>query len=279
VEFLRADADRFRIDSRTDIQELWQPDTAALYGLEDVGGIVNPLALRQWQAQWEATGGRATRAYDMLNVKYVIVRDGTPLPEDKFQLAFDPEGDLSVYRNTNFMPRAWVVHEARLASDLANALSQVQATDFDPLTTVILLDNDELQGATPYGPLSGPLPAGSSQATVSAATSSALTVQVDAAAAGFLVLSELWYPGWQATIRGEEQTAEQAVIHANGSLRAVPIPPGKSTVELHFRPSGWNWGQVLAGIGLVGIAAMLWSAQRARHLQQAEGSANTESVR
>jgi hypothetical protein len=282
VDFLRADPDRFRIDTRTDIDNLWQPDTAALYGLEDVGGIVNPLALQQWQAQWQATGGRSTRAYDMLNVKYVIVRDGTPLPEGKFELAFDAPGDLAIYRNNAFMPRAWVVHDARVASDIVNALSQIQAPDFDPMTTVILLDNEERIGATPYGPLPGPLDPGSSQATLSAATSNALIFQVNAAAAGFLVLSELWYPGWQATVRttaqGAEQTLEQAVIHANGSLRAVPIPAGESTVELHFRPLGWRWGQALAGLGIIGVALMLWSERRIRHMQYPAGEANTGSA-
>jgi uncharacterized membrane protein YfhO len=152
----------------------------------------------------------------------------------------------------------------------------VQAPDFDPLTTVILLDNEERTGATPYGPLSGPLTPGSSQATLSAATSSALTLQVNAAAAGFLVLSELWYPGWQATVQttvqGADQTTEQAVIHANGSLRAIPIPAGESTVELHFRPLGWRWGQALAGLGIIGVAVLVWSARRTRSRQNLPGS-------
>lgn len=276
VDFLVADAanegsDPFRIDTRTDIQDIWQPDTAALYGFEDVGGIVNPLALQQWQAQWEATGGRATRAYDMLNVKYVIVRDGTPLPEGKFELAYDDERELAIYRNRNFFPRAWVVHEARLASDVENALAQVQAPDFEPLAAVILLDNEELQGATPFGPLPDPPPAGStSSATINAAANSALTIAVDAVAPGFLVLSELWYPGWQATVHGTEQTTEHDVLHANGSLRAVPIPAGRSTVELHFRPGSWGWGRALAGLGLIAIAVMILSAQRRRRLQRIE---------
>ena len=29
----------FRIDTRTGIEGLWQPDTALLYGLQDVGGL------------------------------------------------------------------------------------------------------------------------------------------------------------------------------------------------------------------------------------------------
>lgn len=278
VDFLRADqaskgGQQFRIDTRTEIQDLWQPDTAALYGLQDVGGIVNPLALQQWQAQWEATGGRATRAYDMLNVKYVIVRDGTPLPEGKFELALDAPGDLTVYRNLGFMSRAWVVHAARLASDVDNALQQVQAPDFDPTTTVIILDNEELKHATPFGPLADPSMVGTlestgSSATVNAATSNTLTIAVNATAPGFLLLSEIWYPGWHAVVHGTEQTTEHAVLHANGSLRAVPVPAGRSTVELHFRPTGWRTGRTLAGLGMVAIALLIVSTQRLRRSQR-----------
>ena len=270
AEFLRGDGDTFRIDTRTDIQDLWQPDTAALYRLEDVGGIVNPLSLRQWRAQWEATGGRGTRAYDMLNVKYVIVRDGTPLPTDKFVLAYDAEGALSVYRNTTFMPRAWVVHEARVASDVTNALAQVQAPDFNPLTTVIILDNDELQGSTPFGPLGEVQPAGASQALFTANSNRAMTISVDATAPGFLVLSEIWYPGWQAVVHGTDQTTEHNVLHANGSLRAIPVPAGRSTVELHFRPAGWGLGWAMAGLGLILIAVLILSTQRLRHRKRLE---------
>lgn len=270
AEFLHGDGDRFRIDTRTDIQDLWQPDTAALYGLEDVGGIVNPLSLRQWREQWEATGGRGTRAYDMLNVKYVVVRDGTTLPEGKFELAYDAEGALSVYRNTTFMPRAWVVHEARLASDVANALTQVQAPDFDPLTTVIILDNDELQGSTPFGALGEVLPANASQAIFTANSNRALTISVDAAAPGFLVLSEIWYPGWQAVVHGTDQTTEHQVLHANGSLRAIPVPAGRSTVELHFQPAGWGLGRAMAGLGLLLIAVLILSTQQLRRRKRLE---------
>ena len=46
VDFLRSDPDLFRIDTRTGIDDLWQPDTAALAGLQDVNGVANPLALQ-----------------------------------------------------------------------------------------------------------------------------------------------------------------------------------------------------------------------------------------
>ncbi|RIK36483.1 MAG: hydrogenase 2 large subunit [Chloroflexi bacterium] len=43
VSFLQSDPGLFRIDSDTGIDDLWQPDTAALHGLEDIGGVANPI--------------------------------------------------------------------------------------------------------------------------------------------------------------------------------------------------------------------------------------------
>lgn len=276
VDFLHADlaasADNalFRIDTRTDIQDVWQPDTAALYGLEDVGGIVNPLALQHWQAQWAATGSRATPAYDMLNVKYVIVRDGAPLPEGEFELVLDAAGPLSLYRHVDFMPRAWVVYEARLASNIEDALDQIQAADFDPRRTAIILDNAELAGATPFGPLVDAPPMGTDVVSLQRVNNHTMNLVVDAAAPGLLVLSEIWYPGWHATVHGATQSSQHAVMHANGALRAIPVPAGRSTVEMRFRPAGWRLGYALAGAGLIGIAGLLLRGQRLRRRQRLE---------
>ena len=72
----------FEVQARTDIADLWQPDTAALHGLNDVWGVANPLLLSHWSALWEATGGRGTRLYDMLNAKYVLARPETATDSD-----------------------------------------------------------------------------------------------------------------------------------------------------------------------------------------------------
>ena len=210
IEFLQRDPALFRIDTRTDIEGLWQPDTAALVGLQDVGGIANPLVLRHWQALWENTGGRQTRQYDMLNVKYVIVRDGTPLPEGKFELALDAPGELAVYQNRDFLARAWLAD----GQDDLNALT--------------------------------PLPEAQA-ATITEYSNQAMRVQVQAVAPAYLVLSEVWYPGWQATVNG----APVPVLQGNGGLRVLPVPGGESTVQLWFAPSGWRIGLLLFAIGLI----------------------------
>lgn len=223
VAFLQSDPDLFRIDTRTDIDSLWQPDAAALYGLQDVGGVANPLTLRHWQEFWEATGGRQSPQYDQLNVKYVIVKDGTPLPEGKFALAFDAPGELSVYGNQGFLPRAWLAEGQGTLDQLAPLANAPAAT------------------VTHYG-------------------ANELTVTVQPTAPAYLVLSELWYPGWQATVNG----APSEVLRVNQALRAVALPVGAATVQLWFAPRSWQIGLLGFAVGVILFALCLGSRTRVR---------------
>ena len=222
VDFLRADSDLFRIDTRTNLEGLWQPDTAAQAGLQDVGGIANPLALRSFADFWESTGGRETRRYDLLNVKYVLVKEGTPLPQEKFSRVFGPVNGIEIYENGAFVPRAWL---APADADLA------------------VLD----------------APATVTAASVRKYAATHLTLDVQAPEAGYLVVSEVWYPGWVATVNGTA-TATEVV---NGALRAVAVPAGASTVEMTYRPRSFTWGlwAGVAGIVLLVIVGVSSSYQ------------------
>lgn len=222
----------FRIDTRTGIEPFWQPNTAALHwgeaGLEDVWGVANPLFLSHYDRFSERTGGRHTRLYDMLNGAYVIVADGTPLP-DKFTPALDAPGPLAVYHNPDALPRAWLATESLTLPDEDAVLSALTGPGFDPLETVLLLPGAQTRLPGPW--LRAPL----------------LRLEVTAPEAGHLVLSEVWYPGWWARVNG----AEVPVLRANSAFRAVPVPPGRVTVDLYFVPLGWQWGVLLFGLGVV----------------------------
>jgi hypothetical protein len=241
VQFLKSDPARFRIDTNTGIEDLWQPDAAALHELEDIGGVANPLALRHWRDLLAATGGRQSRLYDMLNVKYVLVRDGTPLPEGKFELVLDAAGELSVYRNVDALPRAWLVHEAMAGSD--------SPSGFDPAQQVSLqIDRSALDQVTPA----------TGEETVEPLPSSVnrLQFQVQSTTPGYLVMSEVWYPGWRATVNG----VAREVLPANQALRAVYVPAGDATVEMWFAPPAWRWGLIGFAPGLLLLAIVgLWS--------------------
>ncbi|MEZ4675448.1 MAG: hypothetical protein R2932_14540 [Caldilineaceae bacterium] len=240
VEFLRNEPTRGRIDSLTDIAGLWQPDSAALLGLEDVGGIANPLMLDLWHQLWESLGGRQSKLYDMLHVTHVIVRDGTPLPEGKFTLAFDAPGELAVFRNQEALPRAWLVHRVATVDTTAAALAALHAPDFDPARQAVV------QASTIPASALGDA-TGNDHVQVTRRDANALSLTVSASSPGLLVLSELWYPGWRATVDGMSTT----LLRTNSALRGLLVPGGESVVELWFAPDSWRAGLISAIAGWI----------------------------
>jgi uncharacterized membrane protein YfhO len=84
-------------------------------------------------------------------------------------------------------------------------------------------------------------------AEVTSYAPAAIDVHVEAPDVGYLVLSETWYPGWTATVNGEDTPIKMV----NGVFRAVGVPAGTSQVSLHYRALSWIWGLALAAVGLV----------------------------
>lgn len=81
-----------------------------------------------------------------------------------------------------------------------------------------------------------------------------VTYAIDAKKEELAVFSEVYYPkGWQISIDG--QPAE--MIRANYTLRALPVPAGKHTVEFRFDPQSIK---VTDGIAYAALIIMLLTA-------------------
>jgi uncharacterized membrane protein YfhO len=80
-----------------------------------------------------------------------------------------------------------------------------------------------------------------------------LRLDASPACASVLVLSDNWYPGWQATLDGRPIE----VLRADAAIRAVAIPAGSHRVEMRYRPSGLFWAATLS---LVTLAVVLLAA-------------------
>ncbi|HET7010737.1 MAG TPA: hypothetical protein VFI11_08185 [Anaerolineales bacterium] len=78
-------------------------------------------------------------------------------------------------------------------------------------------------------------------------------IVVTAEGPGRLVFSEVFYPGWQARLDGEEATIQAA----DGVLRTVDLPPGSHTVRLDFRPYSVYVGLALTLATLTSLL-VLW---------------------
>ena len=254
VEFLRQDPDFFRIDSRTDVADVWQPDLALLAGLYDVGGVDNPLVVADVARYWEGLGGRSTALYDFLGVKYVVAGKDTVLDWNKFNLAYDGDPVVNVYRNVTPLPRVLVIFQVVAAADQAAAWNLIHRPDFDPASTVVL------EGIASTG---GSAPRVSGSARVVRYGSDSLEIEVESPVAGYLVLSDPYYPGWQAEVDGEPVE----ILRANYAFRAVPVPSGTHRVTMAFRPGTWRAGLIVTLATVLALAVAVVVAWR----RKAEG--------
>jgi hypothetical protein len=58
----------------------------------------------------------------------------------------------------------------------------------------------------------------------------------------FLILSDAWYPGWQATLDGQPVP----VLRANGMFRAVYVPPGQHEIIFTYRSKPFEIGTAIS---------------------------------
>lgn len=217
------------------------PNSAIIFGLEDVLGYT-PLRL-EVLARLDALP--ELRRWGLLNVRYVLTtRDFSG--DGRFALVAQ-EGEKRLYRfgGADALPRVFVVHQARIVQ--GDAVWQA-VQDVNPRTTAVL-------ETAPAIALPGPVQA-EDRVRILTYQPQRMVIEVDMAAAGLVVFSEMDYPGWRAYV--DDRRAP--VYRAYGALRAVPVPAGSHRVEMVYRPLVFYAGAVIS-LGTFILILWLWRKQ------------------
>ncbi len=241
TDFLRADPEQHRIDTSTDIDNLWQPDTALLQGLEDTLGVDNPLTLAYYLDFRRAAGDRSSDLYALFNVKYLLGRKDITLEWDAWELAFEGDPDLNVYRNRRFESRALLLGRALPVPDQAAAQNAIRNPEFQPLVEVVI------EGGQAQDYAGG-------QITEARWGANDAVVRTESAEPGTLFVSQIWYPGWEASVDGGPW---KQVLRADGTWQAVQLPAGTHQVQLRFRSAAYMIGLAIAFVTLL-LVLVVW---------------------
>lgn len=152
--------------------------------------------------------------------------------------------DVWVWRWKDAFPRGWLVQRSRVASDdeAFAALDQpVRALERE----VVIDHGEALDGV----------------ACVSSVTTTEVRPEevrqvTDACAAGYLVLADAWYPGWEVTVDG----AAADPVRAWGFLRAVRVGAGHHEVTWRYRPRSLMLGMLLTVLSAAFVFGVLLGA-------------------
>jgi hypothetical protein len=178
-----------------------------------------------------------------------LVRSVLPAHRAKYTLAFESD-TTSVFENQAALPRAFLAARGVTVTPDDWALVSLTDTPFDP-RTMVLLERDaerahpgpELDGA-PIGP--------GERAEIVRYTPDRVTVHVRADEARYLVLTDSYFPGWQARVDGVPVEIERA----DYLFRAVRVPAGEHTIEWQYQPTSLIVGAMISAAGLMAMVAM-----------------------
>ncbi|MGA9349137.1 MAG: YfhO family protein, partial [Anaerolineae bacterium] len=169
--------------------------------------------------------------------------------EGRFRLVHS--GDVKIYENLDNLPRAFVVHRARVLDDEA-AIMAMKDPSFRPEKEAIL---------APGGQEVSPLHAnGEDMVELLSYEPERIVISANLAEEGYLVLTDAYYPGWRALIDG----LETPIYRADLLFRAVYLPAGQHRVEFIYDPLSFKLGAAISLTVLLGLVAGIawWSRRR-----------------
>jgi hypothetical protein len=153
------------------------------------------------------------------------------------------------------------VHEADVAPGASGALHRFADPAFDYRNRMIVEPDQEL------GSAGSVVHRGAGPGTVAqrvSATLNGTAFTVDSPTAGWLVMADIYAPGWQVTVNGHSER----LLRANYTFRAVRIPKGPARVVLKYRAPGFALGlatSIATALALLVLAALsLWAWRRSR---------------
>ncbi|MBI1765516.1 MAG: YfhO family protein [Acidobacteria bacterium] len=170
------------------------------------------------------------------------------IPEERWQ-RLQQFGTVTVFENKHFLPRAWFVRRLQMSTtaEVLRAIKTGKLGDgaaYDPRE--VALFEKELYGKEQLDLPAPGDPAGA-EVKITRYEPQRLELQTKHAQPGFLVLSEMYYRGWDAFIDGRRVPVERV----NYALRGLSVPAGEHRVEFLFRSPSFNQGARLAGLGVL----------------------------
>jgi hypothetical protein len=204
------------------------------------------------------TGGRPENTvvkFFMKGTAATQIKDISLVNVGPFPLGWNPYkvlrrvGNMFVLENSAALPRAFFVSIVQPVNSYLEAESDLWQT----VTRFNAEDRALVQDSSRSGPLEV------DRGTVERLEYRPNHVDLDVTCGGtcFMVLSDLYLPGWIATVNGKPTR----IYQTNGVVRGVFVPQGKQHIDFAYRPKSIIWG---LAITLTTLAVVVVIAVRSR---------------
>lgn len=192
----------------------------------------------------------------------------------------------SLWKLKRTRPRAWIVHDVEALPPLPypGRVADVEARTREVLFpggavrdfshSAVVETNQPPQGLAKMRNDSTPIsaPSGDETCHITRHEPQRVVIEATLARPGLVVLSDAWFPGWEATIRtkprgsSEMPPSQASILRTNRVLRGVWLPAGKSRIEMSYRPATVFRGAAISAASwtLLAVLGLILVTQRCK---------------
>ncbi len=217
----------------------------------------DPLQVGRWKKLInlldQADIKQQARLLSLMHVDYFINTSGED--NEAWPVMYESP-DFSIKRVPDVLPRAYFVSQVYIATDETEVMARLTSPDFDPRQEVVIIGDKGL--ASVEGTINNRFLA----VQVNEVGPKQLQLKVNAPHAGFVVLTDTFYPGWQATV--DNQHAQ--ILAANLAFRAVRVEAGQHRLKFSYQPLSFQFG---LGISLMTVLVLIsWAVVKQVNSEQ-----------
>lgn len=180
---------------------------------------------------------------DYANVKYIFLNKNDWYDNKQnyfnYEKVFEDE-DVFLIKNNNYKKRAEIYFSYEVEKNNQNALKKVN----DLYSQKVVLESD----------LERSFNSGIWEISEVSYLDNKVYIKYTSSEDGILVLSDQFYPGWHAYIKGREVP----IYRANDLFRAVVVPKGENLVVFVYSPFSYNLGCFVSLLTLIFLISILY---------------------
>jgi hypothetical protein len=229
-----------------------RPDCGIEDGVAQLDSYEN-FQLPGEQRLWQALARRPLKLLQVTGTRFILVGTSSFMQQKGLTMLHQWDTpDLVLGRVDHPAPRVYLARDAAFAADEDAAAGALAAEGFVPGESAILLKGDENADPSHFTPTQA-----SGTCTLVSDRVEHLTITCDSDAPSFAVISDAFFPGWQARVDGKPAP----IVRANLAMRAVAVAAGHHVVTLDYVPAHFHAGLVVSALGIFLVLALLMFAR------------------
>lgn len=198
-----------------------------------------PALRMMWLNTWQSP------LLDVLNVKYIVIpiSDIDAAPPDLIPLK--TVGGVHVFINPGYLERVFTVDSWVYGATDTDVLMMLQNAELDLSRTAIVKGNGK--------PRHSPESLRHDTVNITEYDLHRIDMDVDVEQPSLLVLSDTYFPGWNAYINGQKTDC----LQVNHMMRGIQVNAETRRVVFRFEPLSWTLGVFLSLLGVLLIPLAL----------------------